>query len=90
MATIQIEKDIISLSTFRSSYKEYVESIKDGKRSLVLTQNGKAAVVVISPKEYDDLKEQQSVMNLIASRLQKIANKQFVEDEDGMWDELES
>jgi len=51
---IQIEKDIISLSSFRASYKEYIESIKNGKRSLVLTQNGKAAAVVLSPQEYDE------------------------------------
>ena len=88
--SIQIEKDIISLSNFRASYKEYIDSLKEGNRSIVLTQNGKAAAVVLSPQEYDQLKQQQEVMNLIASRLQEIANRQFVEDEEAMWDELES
>ena len=87
---IQIEKDIISLSSFRASYKEYIESLKNGSRSIVLTQNGKAAAVVLSPQEYDKLQQQQEVMNIIASRLQEIANNQFVEDEEAMWDELES
>ena len=88
--SIQIEKDIISLSNFRASYKEYIDSLKEGNRSIVLTQNGKAAAVVLSPQEYDQLKQQQEVMNLIASRLQEIANRQFVEDEEAMWDELGS
>ena len=88
--SIQFENDIIPLSRFRASYKEYIESLKKGKRSLVLTQNGKAAAIVLSPQEYDQLKAQQEVMNLIASRLQEIANQQFVEDDEAMWKDLES
>lgn len=86
---IQIEKGIISLSRFRASCKESIESLRDGSRSIVLTQKGKATAVVLSPQEYDKL-QQQEVRNLIASRIQEIANHQFVEDEIAMWDELES
>ena len=32
---------------------------------------------------------QQAKMNLIASRLQEIANSQFADDEAAMWEELE-
>ena len=89
MSSIQVEKDSIPLSVFRTSYKECIENIKEGKRSIVLTQNGKAAAVLLSPCEYDELREQQKVMNLIASRLQEIANQTFVADEAAMWEELE-
>ena len=90
MSQFTIEKDIIPLSNFRASYKKYITSLEEAERnSIILTQNGKAAAVLLSPREYDKLKEKQEVMNLIANRLQKIANQEFVEDETAMWEELE-
>ena len=82
---LQIEKDIIPLSRFRASYKQYIDSLKESNRSIVLTQNGRASAVVLSPQEYDKLNETQEVMSLIASRLQEIANHQFAEEETAMW-----
>lgn len=90
MSQFTIEKDIIPLSTFRASYKKYITSFGEAERnSIILTQNGKAAAVLLSPKEYDKLKGKQEVMQLIANRLQEIANQDFVEDETAMWKELE-
>jgi len=76
--SIQIEKDIISLSNFRASYKEYIDSLKEGNRSIVLTQNGKAAAVVLSPQEYDQLKQQQKVMTLPKGEMERNPNIQIV------------
>jgi PHD/YefM family antitoxin component YafN of YafNO toxin-antitoxin module len=90
MSQLTIEKDIIPLSTFRTSYKKYITSFEETERnSLILTQNGKAAAVLLSPKAYDKLIEKQEIMSLIACRLQEIANQEFVEDENAMWKELE-
>ena len=90
MFSIRIEKDLISLSDFRASYKKYITRISEEKNSIVLTQNGKAAAVLVSPGEYDQLTQKNEVLNLIASRLQEIADSDFVENEDEMWKELES
>ena len=90
MFSIRIEKDLISLSDFRASYKKYITRISEEKNSIVLTQNGKAAAVLVSPGEYDQLTQKNEVLNLIASRLQEIADGNFVENEDEMWKELES
>lgn len=91
MSSLNIENDIVPLSKFRSSYKDYISSFEGAERSsIVLTQNGKAAAVLLSPREYDRLKEKQEVMNLIAVRLQEIANGDFVKDESEMWKELET
>ncbi len=90
MFPIRIEKDLISLSDFRASYKKYITRITEEKNSIVLTQNGKAAAVLVSPGEYDQLAKKNDVLNLIASRLQEIANSDFVSNEEEMWNELES
>ena len=90
MNSISIEKDLISLSDFRASYKKYITRLSERKKSIVLTQNGKAAAVLVSPWEYDQLTGKNDVLNLIASRLQEIANGDFVTNEDEMWKELEA
>ena len=90
MAHVHLEKDLIPLSEFRASYKKYITSLSEERNSIVLTQNGKAAAVIISPGEYDLLTGKNEVLNLIASRLQEISNGEFVTDEDNMWKELES
>lgn len=89
MAYLSIEKDLISLSDFRSSYKKYITRLSKEKNSIVLTQNGKAAAVLVSPREYDQLTGKNDILSLIASRLQEIANDDFVTNENEMWKELE-
>lgn len=90
MAHVNFEKDLIPLSEFRASYKKYIMSLSDERNSIVLTQNGKAAAVLVSPGEYDLLTGKNEILNLIASRLQEISNGEFVTDEDEMWKELEA
>ena len=90
MAHVNLDKDLIPLSDFRASYKKYIMSLSDERNSIVLTQNGKAAAVLVSPGEYDQLTGKNEVLNLIASRLQEISNGEFVTDEDEMWKELEA
>ena len=90
MFSIRVEKDLISLSNFRASYKKYITRISEEKNSIILTQNGKAAAVLVSPGEYDLLTQKNEVLNLIASRLQEISNNNFVVNEEEMWKELES
>ncbi|MDA3955504.1 type II toxin-antitoxin system Phd/YefM family antitoxin [Oceanispirochaeta sp.] len=90
MAHVNLDKDLIPLSDFRASYKKYIMSLSDERNSIVLTQNGKAAAVLVSPGEYDQLTGKNEVLNLIASRLQEISNGEFVTNEDEMWKELEA
>ena len=89
MAYFSIEKDLISLSDFRSSYKKYITRLSKERNSIVLTQNGKAAAVLVSPREYDQLTGKNDILNLIASRLQEISNNDSVTNEDEMWKKLE-
>ena len=84
------EKNTVPLSKFRASYKKCLNQLKESRLPLAHIQNGSATAVVFSPREYDRLHSQQAKMNLIASRLQEIANSQFADDEAAMWEELES
>ena len=86
--SILTEHDIISLSSFRESYKKYITLVQEDGHTLVLTQNGKASAIVLSPAEYDILKYQQETLSLIAPRLQEISEDTFVDDTEAMWKEI--
>ncbi|OGU33461.1 MAG: prevent-host-death protein, partial [Ignavibacteria bacterium GWB2_35_6b] len=57
MKEIIISNDIIPVGQFKSGLAKYLKEIKFKKNSLIITQNGKPAGVLISPSEFDELRE---------------------------------
>ncbi|HED08131.1 MAG TPA: type II toxin-antitoxin system Phd/YefM family antitoxin [Ignavibacteria bacterium] len=56
MKNISISNDIIPVGQFKASLAKYLKEIQVHKNSLIITQNGKPAGVLISPKEFDKLR----------------------------------
>jgi len=54
MATtrIEIDQDIQPVSEFRKHAADFIDRIKKQKRSIVLTQHGKSAAVLVDVSEY--------------------------------------
>jgi PHD/YefM family antitoxin component YafN of YafNO toxin-antitoxin module len=52
---LDITRDIQSLTTFRRSSSDFMKLLKKSKRPMVLTVNGKAAVVVQDAEAYQRL-----------------------------------
>jgi len=57
MKNISVTNDIIPVGQFKSGLAKYLKDIQVRKHSLVITQNGKPAGVLVSPTEYDSLNE---------------------------------
>lgn len=55
MPTLNITKDIQSLTTFRRRSGDFLKQLKKTKRPVVLTVNGKAAAIVQDAKAYQRL-----------------------------------
>jgi prevent-host-death family protein len=55
MKPIQVAQNIVSLSDFKSKASKMLDRIRKTHRPLVITQNGKAAAVLISPDDFDQL-----------------------------------
>ena len=55
MKNISVENDIIPVGQFKSDLAKYLKEIQTKCNSLIITQNGKPAGVLISPSEFDDL-----------------------------------
>ena len=57
MKNILVSNDIIPVGEFKSGLAKYLKEIQINKNSLIITQNGKPAGVLISPSEFDKLRE---------------------------------
>ena len=52
---IDITQDIQPLTTFRNNSAEFIQQLKDTKRPIILTVNGKPEAVLQDPAEYPRL-----------------------------------
>jgi len=57
MKNISVSSDIIPVGEFKSGLAKYLKEIKNKRNSLIITQNGKPAGVLISPSEFDELRQ---------------------------------
>jgi prevent-host-death family protein len=69
---MKLARDIMSLSTFKRDSNKVMRQMKKTKEPIVLTVNGKAAVVVQDAESYQkllELKERAEVVDILRQRL---------------------
>ncbi len=69
MKNISVTNDIIPVGQFKSSLAKYLKEIQEKKNSLIITQNGKPAGVLISPSEFDELRQTKLFIDSISRGL---------------------
>jgi len=69
MRDITISNDIIPVGQFKSGLAKYLKEIQEKKNSLIITQNGKPAGVLISPSEFDELRQTKLFIDSISRGL---------------------
>ena len=69
MINISVASDIIPVGQFKSGLAKYLKETQEKRKSLVITQNGKPAGVLISPIEFDELQQTRSFINSISRGL---------------------
>jgi prevent-host-death family protein len=57
MQPFRISENIIPVSEFKAKAAEWLRRLAGSSTPVVITQNGKAAAVLLSPAEYDALTE---------------------------------
>ena len=82
MKSINISKNIVSLSDFKNKASRMLQEVKSSHRPLVITQNGKAAAVLISPADFDLLTEQVRFVDAVRSGLMDVQNGRLLPDEE--------
>lgn len=82
MKPIHISENIVSLSDFKNKASRMLHEIQSSHRPFVITQNGKAAAVLISPSDFDFLTEQARFVDAVQRGLTDVQNGLVLSDED--------
>jgi prevent-host-death family protein len=69
MRNISVSSDIIPVGQFKSSLAKYLKDLQIRKNPLIITQNGKPAGVLVSPEEFDELRETKLFIDSISRGL---------------------
>ena len=81
MSDLLIAEDIVSLGQFKTKASQFLKSINDTNRSIVITQNGKPSAVVLSPSEFDRLQYQSRFISAVQEGLADAEAGRIVEDD---------
>jgi prevent-host-death family protein len=75
-------QNIISLSDFKVRASKMLNDIKTSHHPLVITQNGKAAGVLVSPADFDLLSESVRFVESVKQGLEDVKAGRVFSDED--------
>ena len=77
-ARIEIDQDIQPLSEFRKHAADFIDRIKKQKRSIVLTQHGKSAAVLVNVSVYQRMVDKLDLMEELIEAERQIARGEVV------------
>lgn len=81
-ARIELDQDIQPLSEFRKHAADFIDRIKKQKRSIVLTQYGKSAAVLVDVSEYQRMVDKIDLMEELIEAERQIARGEVVSHEE--------
>lgn len=77
-------QNIQPLSYFRANAHAVMKNIRETGTPVVLTQNGVAAGVVVSPQEWEATQECLAMLRMVAVRRQEVNGGRTVDFDEGM------
>jgi len=82
ISKFSIEQDIQPLSEFRKNAADFIIRLKQEKRSIVLTQHGKSAAVLVDVSEYQHMIDKITLMEELLEADGQIARGEVVTHEE--------
>lgn len=81
MPNLRVAEDIVPLSDFKARASELLKRLAETGAPIVITQNGRAAGVLLSPAEFDALTERIHFVNAVAKGLEDAESGKVVTHE---------
>lgn len=81
-AGLRVAEDIVPIGELKAHLSEKIRALRSNHRPLVVTQNGKAAAVLLSPEDFDQLTTQARFVAAVQGGLGDLAAGRVVIDED--------
>ncbi len=82
MKPINISRNIISLSDFKNRASKMLNEVQSSHRPIVITQNGKAAAVLLAPADFDALTERVRFIDAVEAGLADVQEGRVLADEE--------
>ncbi len=82
MKDINTAEDIVPLADFKARTSQLFRRLHQEQRPLIITQNGKPAAVLITPEEFDRIRERERFVEAITAGLADSAAGRLIDDED--------
>ena len=89
MKPIQVSRDIVPISRFKTKAAQIFLRLKEDRRPVVVTQNGQAAAVLITPEDFDLLQSQARFLAAVNEGLADSEAGRLIDD-DELAEELEA
>ncbi len=70
MRPMHVAEDIVPLSQFKTHASQILERMKKSNGAIVITQNGRPAAVVMTPAEFDRLREEERFREAVQQGLE--------------------
>lgn len=82
ISPLQIAEDIVPIGELKAHLAEKIRALRGRGRPLVVTQNGKAAAVMLAPEDFDRLTTQARFVAAVQEGLGDLDAGRVVSDED--------
>ncbi len=82
MKPIYTAEDIVPLADFKARASQLFRKLREEQRPLVITQNGKPAAVLITPEEFDRIRERDRFSEAVSAGLADSAAGRLIDDEE--------
>ena len=82
MRPVQLSEDVLPVGEFKTHLAQVLLKLKESDRPIVITQNGRPAAVMVSPKEFDRLLERERFMEAIRDGLADSEAGRLISDKD--------
>lgn len=79
---VELDQDIRPLSEFRKNAASFIDRIQKQKRSIVLTQHGKSAAVLVNVSEYQRMIDKLDMMEDLLEAERQIARGEVYSHEE--------
>lgn len=82
MNEVQIVDGIVPLATFKTRASRFLKQAAETERPIVITLNGRAAGVLLSPAVYEELRRDRTLHDMAAEGAAALDAGDFIEQEE--------
>jgi prevent-host-death family protein len=76
-----LSEDVLPVGEFKANLAQTLQKLRESDRPIVITQNGKPAAVMVSPREFDRLLERERFIEAIRGGLSDAEAGRMISDE---------